>query len=125
MFKLRKTKRIEASHKLPNHDGKCRNMHGHTWSITVEVEGGDLNEGGSKDGMLLDYYDIGELMKEHVESLDHKHLNDLYPNPTSEVIAKDIFLKMMEGINRASKGSARLCRIIVSETQDSSAEYSG
>jgi 6-pyruvoyltetrahydropterin/6-carboxytetrahydropterin synthase len=122
-FTLRKTKQIEAAHQLPHHDGKCKGLHGHTWTITVEVVGFALNATGPKRGMLFDYYDIGVLMKEHVETLDHRFLNDVYDNPTSEVIAKALYEVMAPRVDEMSKGLAALSRVLVSETQSSVAEY--
>ncbi len=123
MFILRKTKQVEAAHKLPHHDGKCKGLHGHTWTITVEVQGTKLHDTGPKRGMLFDYYDLGVIMKEHVESLDHRFLNDIYDNPTSEVIARDLYGKMWGLIDKASHGRALLSRVIVSETANSACEY--
>lgn len=122
MYTLRKTKRIEAAHHLPNHDGKCRGVHGHTWAITVEVQGERLNEEGAKQGMLVDYYDIGAVMKQFVEVLDHKDLNTVLANPTSENLARMLHDQMAPFIAAKDPGS-RLSRVLVSETQDSVAEY--
>jgi 6-pyruvoyltetrahydropterin/6-carboxytetrahydropterin synthase len=124
MYSLTKTKQVEASHFLPNHDGKCRGLHGHTWRVSVTVEGEQLHGGGPKKGMLFDYYDIGQLMKEHVEVLDHRHLNDIFPNPTSENIARSLYGAMAPKVAELSKGFARLARVEVSETQNSVASYS-
>jgi 6-pyruvoyltetrahydropterin/6-carboxytetrahydropterin synthase len=123
MFTLKKTKQIEAAHFLPNHDGKCRGMHGHTWTISIEVVGENLNKAGAKRGMLFDYYDIGVLMKEHVEILDHRLLNDIYENPTSEVVAESLFKAMAPRVHEMSSGYATLFRVLVSETQNSLAVY--
>ena len=123
MFILRKTKQVEAAHQLPHHDGKCKGLHGHTWTITVEVRGNQLYEQGPKRGMLFDYYDLGVIMKEHVEILDHRFLNDLFKNPTSEVIAEALFNAMSPKVAEASKGNAELSRVLVSETANSCAEY--
>ena len=120
MFRLRKTKRIEAAHRLPSHDGKCRRLHGHSYAITVEVEGERLHGSGPKRGMVADYYDIGKIMEQHVDCLDHQDLNELFPNPTSEEIAKALYEGMAPKV--AALG-ARLSRVLVSETQDSVAEY--
>ena len=124
MYKLRKTKRIEASHQLPNHDGKCRNLHGHTWTITVEVRGTELQHGGPKDGMLVDYADLSDMMKYHVEVLDHRHLNDVLENPTSENLAYKLYCDILAFVKEKSC-RCTLSRVIVSETQDSQAEYCG
>jgi 6-pyruvoyltetrahydropterin/6-carboxytetrahydropterin synthase len=124
MFTLSKTKQIEAAHQLPHHDGKCKGLHGHTWTIMVEVRGEALHKAGAKRGMLFDYYDIGQLMKEHVEVLDHRFLNDIFKNPTSEVIAQELFMQMSPKVHALSGGYATLSRVLVSETQNSQAEYS-
>jgi 6-pyruvoyltetrahydropterin/6-carboxytetrahydropterin synthase len=123
MYALRKTKQIEASHQLPHHDGKCKGLHGHTWTITLEVKGASLHATGPKRGMLFDYYDLGIIMKEKVESLDHRHLNDIFDNPTSENIAECLFGDCAPLVQEASGGKARLARVLVSETQNSVAEF--
>lgn len=123
MYILRKTRQVEAAHQLPHHDGKCKGLHGHTWTITLEVEGEKLNKTGPKRGMLFDYYDMGVIMKEHVEVLDHRFLNDLFVNPTSEVIAEALYSAIAPRVQLMSKGFARLARVLVSETASSCAEY--
>ena len=39
-MKIGKTYSFEAAHHLPNHNGKCKNPHGHSYRLEVEVEGG-------------------------------------------------------------------------------------
>jgi len=56
----------EMSHRLPFHKGPCRNIHGHSYRIRVEVAG-ELNE----EGMILDYYDLKVLFLPIIEMLDH------------------------------------------------------
>lgn len=123
MHILKKTKTIEAAHSLPNHDGKCRGLHGHSWEISILVSGQLLNMIGAKQGMLMDYYDIGQIMKKHVEVLDHRNLNDIWDNPTSEVIAESLFKKMEKEVEDLSKGKAKLVAVHVSETKNSVAVY--
>ena len=97
MFILRKQFRFQASHKLPGHDGKCARLHGHSWIGYIEIQGEELIEGGAKAGMLLDYGDIGAVVKPIVDDyLDHWHLNDStgLENPTSEEIARWMFEKL-------------------------------
>lgn len=85
--------RFEAAHHLPNHDGKCRNPHGHSYKVVVCCEG-PINQqtGAAKEGMVVDFADIKTLWKEVLEpSLDHKDLNvtlnHLVPVTTAEEIA--------------------------------------
>lgn len=47
---------IEMAHRLPNHEGKCRGLHGHSWQITVGVVGKPKGVIGTSDeGMIVDF----------------------------------------------------------------------
>lgn len=101
--------RFEASHILPQHPGKCRNLHGHSWRVVVEVDG-DLDP---RTNFLLDFYELGQLMNPLIECLDHTHLNYLLPYPTSEVLA----LALMNVLKDLECFSIQAVTIRVSETQ--------
>ena len=86
--------RFEASHQLPNHDGKCARLHGHSWRGVIYVAGNKLVNSGAKQDMIMDYGDIKKYLKPLLENyLDHYHLNETtgLANPTSETIAKWIY----------------------------------
>jgi len=88
---LKKTFRFEASHQLPNHDGKCARLHGHSWVGRIEVKGKVLHQSGPKIGMVIDYADISKPINSLLAShLDHYHLNDSLnlQDPTSEEVAR-------------------------------------
>lgn len=88
---LSKQFRFEAAHQLPDHDGKCKRLHGHSWVGYVEVSGARLHESGSKSGMLVDFADLKSIISDMVdEYLDHHFLNDALEmrSPTSELIAQ-------------------------------------
>lgn len=91
-WELMKEFRFEASHLLPHHDGKCARLHGHSWVGRVYVRGSELIQEGPKTGMVRDYADISAPVKAMVEQhLDHRHLNILLSNPTSELVAQWVF----------------------------------
>lgn len=69
-MRLSKEFRFEASHILPKHPGKCSRLHGHSWVLTVSVEG-PVN---STSGFVMDYADISAMVKPLIERLDHRHL---------------------------------------------------
>lgn len=72
---LKKTFTFEASHQLPNHDGKCARLHGHSWVLDVWcIAPVNEEEGHPKEGIGIDYYDIKEIVNPIVEMLDHHHL---------------------------------------------------
>lgn len=56
----------EMGHRLPEHFGKCKNIHGHSYKMMVELEG-DLND----NGMVMDYYDLKKIINPIIENLDH------------------------------------------------------
>lgn len=88
---IEKTWSFDAAHRLPNHDGKCRQLHGHTYSLTIGLCGLVAPLDGSPgEGMVLDYYLLSRVWKEHLEPLlDHRYLNDSLPVrlTTAELIA--------------------------------------
>ncbi|MDP4115074.1 MAG: 6-carboxytetrahydropterin synthase QueD [Bacteroidota bacterium] len=65
-MKIAKEFRWEMGHRLPNHFGKCKNVHGHSYKMLVELEG-DVAE----SGMILDYFDLKQIVKPIVEEMDH------------------------------------------------------
>lgn len=69
MMKISKEFKWEMGHRLPFHSGKCKNIHGHTYKMRVEIEG-DLNE----NGMVMDYYDVSEIISPVVDELDHSFM---------------------------------------------------
>jgi len=69
---------FDAAHHLPDHDGKCRNEHGHTYTVEVSVWGVvQPTRGRSDDGMVLDFGDLSRVWKSAIEPLlDHRDLNE-------------------------------------------------
>ena len=109
---------FEAAHHLPQHDGKCRNLHGHSYRVTVVLHGPVNDYTGSSRGMVQDFALIGELFRHHVfDILDHTVLNSNIEYPTAENIALWIFEKL-------EKVLPDLHSIVVNETSDTSATIS-
>lgn len=84
MSVIRITKRFnfEMAHALLNYEGKCCNIHGHSYSLQVTLKGEAMtNPGSPKDGMVMDFGDIKEIVKNNiVDPLDHSLMvNDLIP----------------------------------------------
>ena len=82
---ISKTFRFEASHQLINHDGKCSNPHGHSYEVSVAVEGPvSAQKGDPKEGMVVDFSDIKDVWDEHLKpTLDHQDLNQHFLFPTT------------------------------------------
>ncbi|NIM01205.1 MAG: 6-carboxytetrahydropterin synthase QueD, partial [Acidobacteria bacterium] len=81
---VRRRFEFEAAHRLPDHPGKCRELHGHSYVLYVEVERA-LDE---SSGMVIDFSDLKSIVKDGVVNrLDHVYVNDLIENPTAERMA--------------------------------------
>ncbi len=72
------TRRLEfdSGHRIPNHDGQCRHLHGHRYAIEVTLTGEVADHPGkADDGMVLDFGDIKKLTNQYVVDLwDHAFL---------------------------------------------------
>lgn len=68
---------FEAAHHLPDHQGKCARLHGHSYKLEVTLRGAIKNSAGASDnGMVMDFGDISPIVKGAViEQLDHQDLN--------------------------------------------------
>ena len=89
---IRKTFRFEAAHSLPDHAGKCRGLHGHSYRIELCFEG-EIKpvRGESDDGMVLDFLAVSEWWRREVEPLvDHRFLNDTMPEGFLPTTAENI-----------------------------------
>jgi 6-pyruvoyltetrahydropterin/6-carboxytetrahydropterin synthase len=109
---------FEAAHRLPNvaPDHKCARLHGHSFLVTVWVEG----EAGAESGWVVDFADIERAFSPLRDQLDHRYLNEVagLENPTSERIAVWIW-------ERLSLTLAGLSKVAVRETCTAGVEYSG
>jgi len=69
------TKKIEIdmAHRLPNHEGKCKNLHGHRYVIEVGVEGDViLGEERNDEGMVIDFGELKKILGRVIdEPFDH------------------------------------------------------
>ena len=118
---ISRTFKFDAAHKLPHYDGKCQNLHGHTWKLEVKVTG-EVVEEGPKQGMVVDFSDLKDLVNTIVlGSLDHHYLNDLLENPTAENLALEVALRLDEAFE-AGGSTFELERVRVYESEDSFAE---
>ncbi|MBX2826738.1 MAG: 6-carboxytetrahydropterin synthase [Flavobacteriaceae bacterium] len=75
MAKIRITKKFsfETGHALYGYDGKCRNVHGHSYKLSVTVIGHPISDSGHvKYGMVIDFGDLKKIVKEEiVDVFDH------------------------------------------------------
>ena len=109
---------IEAAHLLPMLPAghKCSRLHGHSFRITVYLEGA----ADTQSGWIRDFADISECFKPVFDQLDHSYLNEVggLENPTSENLARWIWREMKPGL-------PELCAVQVRETCTTGCIYTG
>lgn len=109
---------FEAAHRLPHvpEGHKCSRLHGHSYRVQVHVSG----PVGEKTGWVQDFGDLKFAFKRLEEQLDHHYLNEVggLENPTSEVLAKWIWDRLLTAI-------PGLCQVQVRETCTSGTVYRG
>lgn len=75
MQHIRITKQFtfETGHALYGYDGKCRNVHGHSYKLSVTVIGTPISDDENvKYGMVIDFSDLKKIVKEEVvDVFDH------------------------------------------------------
>ena len=75
MSKIRITKQFsfETGHALYGYDGKCKNVHGHSYKLSVTVIGTPITDRDNvKFGMVIDFTDLKKIVKEEiVDQFDH------------------------------------------------------
>jgi 6-pyruvoyltetrahydropterin/6-carboxytetrahydropterin synthase len=75
MATIRITKQFsfETGHALYGYDGKCKNVHGHSYKLSVTVIGTPIDDSTNvKYGMVIDFGDLKKIVKEEiVDQFDH------------------------------------------------------
>ena len=75
MSSIRITKQFsfETGHALYGYDGKCKNVHGHSYRLNVTVIGNPISDASNvKFGMVIDFSDLKKIVKEEIVNIfDH------------------------------------------------------
>lgn len=144
MSKIRLTKSFsfETGHALYGYDGKCKNIHGHSYKLYVTVIGEPISDSSQvKYGMVIDFGDLKKIVKEEiVDVFDHATVfNKNTPHyelamelktrghnvllvdyqPTSEMMVIDF----AEKIQRLLPQQIKLHSLKLQETETSFAEW--
>ena len=144
MSTIRITKRFsfEAGHALYGYDGKCKNLHGHSYKLSVTVIGAPITaKTNPKFGMVIDFTDLKRIVTEEIiDKFDHstifnkntphvklaKTLKDEGHNvllvdyqPTTECMVTDFAKKITERL----PNNIKLSSLKLQETESSYAEW--
>ena len=92
---LTKSFTFDAAHHLHLYEGKCKNLHGHTYRLELTVSG-HVNE----IGIVIDFDELKSMYKDVIESrMDHRYLNAVLP--PMNTTAENMIVWMWEELDRA------------------------
>lgn len=118
MYYLSREFTFDAAHRIVNYQGKCEKLHGHTYRLKVTVAGklGD-------NGMVIDFAIIKKVVNEMIiDKLDHCYLNDLFENPTTEIVTHWIYTTLLPAFK---KYDCTVCEISLSEGANNTVTFRG
>ena len=135
MLTVTKSVKFDAAHVLTNHQGLCKNLHGHTYPVEASVS----QQPGDTADMVIDFKDLKHTCEEVILSrFDHAFIYDSSSVGESEIAAvvekngmRTVaipFRSTAENLSRYFFGELKahlpgLCSVRVWETPDSCAEY--
>lgn len=72
-IRITKLFHFEMAHALSEHEGPCKNIHGHSYHLAVTVSGKPSQANGtSSNGMVIDFTDIKTIVQNNIiAELDH------------------------------------------------------
>lgn len=121
MYTARVIDTFSAAHSLRGYQGDCERLHGHNYRVEVSVSSAGLDS----MGVVVDFRDLKRLVKEALDELDHRYLNDLEAfrelNPSAENIARHLFSLLQPSI----AAPLELTEVVVWENDSCSVSYRG
>jgi len=88
---------FEMAHALYNYNGKCRNLHGHTYKLEVTVMGKIVDDENHNDhGMIIDFSKLKKIVNENIiDKYDHALLLSDKTRLSKEALENDIFGRLV------------------------------
>ncbi len=143
MAKIRLSKifDFEMAHALWNYDGKCKNIHGHTFKLEVTVIGEPINDPESpKNGMVIDFGDIKQIIKTNIidkydhhlvinansphNKLDYESVGfELVTRKNYQPTSENLLVEFVEVIKNNLPSNVKLLSVKLWETKSSYAEW--
>jgi 6-pyruvoyltetrahydropterin/6-carboxytetrahydropterin synthase len=144
MSNIRITKQFsfETGHALYGYDGKCKNVHGHSYKLSVTVIGTPiLDTNNVKYGMVIDFTDLKKIVREEiVDNFDHATVfnkNTPHIELAKELISRDhhvilvdyqptsenMVIDFAQKIKNRLPDSIKLFSLKLQETETSFAEW--
>ena len=133
---------FETAHALYGYDGKCRNIHGHSYQLYVTVIGTPIDVTGHvKNGMVMDFGDLKQIVKAEIvdifdhatvlnENSPHRDLADKIQGHSPKVLlvayqptSENMIVDFAGRISKKLPKNVKLHSLKLYETQNSYAEW--
>jgi len=138
-IRVTKEFKFEMAHALLGHDGPCKNIHGHSYHLSVTIKGKPINDSASpKNGMVVDFSDIKKIVNEElIQPFDHALM--LNKNTSQRVYAglqdhklilvefqptcENMILYIVERLKKVLPEAMMIHHLLLRETSTSYAEW--
>jgi len=97
IIRITKAFNFEMAHALNDHDGACRNIHGHTYELFVTILGEPRAEDGHPaNGMIMDFKELKEIVNYNiVKQYDHAFVVSRRSPWANDAIVKEFKLVVL------------------------------
>lgn len=136
MYLLKTSASFDSAHFLSGYNGKCANIHGHTWKIEVTACSSSLIENSEKRGMVVDFSDLKSAVRTMAKDFDHTLIYEkgsLKPSTVEALKSEGFSLKEVsfrptaenfaECFYNSLKEFLPIKKVAVYETPENCAEY--
>ena len=129
---------FEAAHALDGYNGKCKDIHGHSYHLCVTVKGEPISDSNNpKLGMVIDFSDIKKILKEKIEpQFDHRLLlhhssrfagiekiNDRVRYVDYQPTCENMMIEIVEVFKKELPSEVTLVKVSLRETANSYSEW--
>lgn len=142
IVRVTKSFNFETAHALYGYDGKCKNIHGHSYKLYVTLKGSpNQNSDDPKFGMVIDFGDIKRIVREEIVhyfdhaillnvNSPHKELGEKLEKEGHKVIfteyqpsCENMLIDMVNRVKNYFKDSISIHAMRLHETETSYAEW--
>lgn len=129
---------FETAHALDGYEGKCKDIHGHSYHLKITLIGQPNKDACLSDcGMVVDFGDIKKIVKDHIyEEFDHRLIlrkdsrfqgieksNQRVRYVSYQPTCENMLIEIVEMVQKHLKGDAKLHSAFLRETNTSYAEW--
>ncbi len=99
IIRLTKEFNFEMAHALFGYDGACKNIHGHSYKLSVTIKGQPIVDSKNpKMGMVMDFTELKSIVKPIIEELDHATMINAN-TPHKKLVEKNMLFEKLVLVN--------------------------